>query len=354
MGNTLGALATRPVGRLLFADWLRGWALLVMIETHVFNAFLAPEFRPTSWFSHLNFINGLVAPSFLFVSGFVFLVATQKRLEELRTLGKAFWKQIGRVAIIWAIAYIMHLPADYLRKVDVLHCIALTWLFLLLSLIAIRSERLQRAWLTACIAALSGLAPLVYSLELRPALPTPLAAYFNDKTQSLFPIFPWSAFMLAGTLCASVFLPAKRRGREWQCMTGVAVVGAAMALLGYFLPPLRFLPQAEAATWKADPRTFLLRLGIVLLLLGACWLYGVFRSPSKSVLLDVSRESLLVYVAHLTLIYKSFWGGGSLAYRVARTWSPLECGLATMALAAMMIGAARGWGAIKRRRSLPR
>jgi uncharacterized membrane protein len=354
MGNTLGAFATRPAGRLLFADWLRGWALLVMIETHVFNAFLAPEFRPTSWFSRLNFINGLVAPSFLFVSGFVFLVAAQKRLEELRTFGKSFWKQIGRVAMIWAIAYIMHLPADYLRKVDVLHCIALTWVFLLLSLIAIRSERVQRAWLTACIAALSGLAPLVYSLELRPVLPTPLAAYFNDKTQSLFPIFPWSAFMLAGTLCASVFLPAKRRGRELQCMTGVAVVGAAMALLGYFLPPLRFLPEAEATTWKADPRIFLLRLGSVLLLLGACWLYGVFRSPSQSVLLDVSRESLLVYVAHLMLIYGPFWGGDSLAGIVGRTRGALECVVGSAVLAVIMMGAARGWGVIKRRRSLPR
>jgi len=32
---------TAPRGRLQFADWLRAWALLVMVETHVFNAFLA-------------------------------------------------------------------------------------------------------------------------------------------------------------------------------------------------------------------------------------------------------------------------------------------------------------------------
>ena len=63
--------------RLLFADWLRAWALLVMIETHVFNAFLAAQFRDTQWFRNLNFLNGLVAPSFLFVSGFVFLVASR-------------------------------------------------------------------------------------------------------------------------------------------------------------------------------------------------------------------------------------------------------------------------------------
>jgi hypothetical protein len=74
--------------RLLFADWLRAWALLVMIETHVFNAFLAAQFRDSEWFRNLNFLNGMVAPSFLFVSGFVFLVASQKRMEQLRMLGR--------------------------------------------------------------------------------------------------------------------------------------------------------------------------------------------------------------------------------------------------------------------------
>ena len=75
-----------PPSRLLFADWLRAWALLVMIETHVFNAFLAAQFRDSQWFRNLNFLNGLVAPSFLFVSGFVFLLAAR---SESAFVGKA-------------------------------------------------------------------------------------------------------------------------------------------------------------------------------------------------------------------------------------------------------------------------
>ncbi len=98
-----------PSSRLLFLDWLRAWALLVMVETHVSNAFLSSEIRAAGWFGALNFFNGLVAPSFLFVSGFVFLVAAQKRLEELRRLGRPFWRQVGRVGMVWAIGYLMHL-----------------------------------------------------------------------------------------------------------------------------------------------------------------------------------------------------------------------------------------------------
>ena len=90
----------KPASRLLFLDWLRAWALLVMIETHVFNAFLANSLRQSGWFQALNFINGLVAPSFLFVSGFVFLVAAQKRVEELRSFGKPLRKQLGRIGMV--------------------------------------------------------------------------------------------------------------------------------------------------------------------------------------------------------------------------------------------------------------
>src|SRR5512137_2122766 len=126
-------------GRLSFLDLLRGWAVLVMIEVHVFNAFMLTEYRATGWFQALNFINGLVAPSFTFISGFVFLLASQKKLPEFRTYGSAFWKQVSRIALIWIVGYFLHLPffsyhrtiteataASWLKffQSDVLHCIA--------------------------------------------------------------------------------------------------------------------------------------------------------------------------------------------------------------------------------------
>ena len=305
---------TLTPGRLLFADWLRAWALLVMIETHVFNAFLATGLRQEGWFQTLNFINGLVAPSFLFVSGFVFLVAAQKRVEELRTLGKAFWKQVQRIGMVLAIGYAMHLSATALYRVDVLHCIAVTWLFLLLSLVVIRSAPLLQFWLAAWTISMSAFAPLVW----RPEFHHPLTAYLNGNTGSLFPVFPWSGFMLAGALCASWFLAARRAEKEGRFMAGTVGAGALMVLLSYRIPSL-------SPNWKADPRTFLLRLGIVLLLVGGCWLYGRFRQPSRSVLLDVSRESLFVYVAHLVLIYAPIFGGASLSYLIGKTRSPMEC-----------------------------
>ncbi|HMD13095.1 MAG TPA: heparan-alpha-glucosaminide N-acetyltransferase domain-containing protein, partial [Bacteroidota bacterium] len=55
--------------RLEFIDLLRGWAVFVMIETHVFNALLLPQLKEETFFKILTFVNGLVAPSFLFCAG---------------------------------------------------------------------------------------------------------------------------------------------------------------------------------------------------------------------------------------------------------------------------------------------
>ena len=327
---------TAPRGRLQFADWLRAWALLVMVETHVFNAFLAAGLRREAWFQTLTFINGLVAPSFLFVSGFVFLVAAQKKLGELRALGPSFWKQTERIGVIWAIAYGMHLSATVLYTVDVLHCIAVTWLFLLLSVAVIRREWLLRIWLAAWTISLSALAPLVYRVEFRPRLDAPLAAYLNGNTGSLFPLFPWSGFMLAGALCASCFLASLER----RFMAVTAGLGAGLAVLGKTVPSL-------SPNWRADPATFLMRLGIVLMLLAICWLYGLYRQPPRSVLLDVSRESLFVYVVHLTIIYAPIMAGVSLVSLIGKTRTPLECGVGSVVLAALMIGGARAWSMVK-------
>src|SRR6185436_1734934 len=57
--------------RVAWLDLFRGAAVLVMIETHVVNTFLAAALRENGWFALLNYVNGLVAPSFLFIAGFV-------------------------------------------------------------------------------------------------------------------------------------------------------------------------------------------------------------------------------------------------------------------------------------------
>lgn len=345
-----------PQSRLLFADRLRGLALVVMIETHVFNTMLAEGFRQTGWFRTLNFVNGLVAPSFLFVSGFVFLVSAERKLAEFRTFGPALRTQLRRIGMVWLIAYLLHSPPAVLSKpwtgltredwlpliqVDILHCICATWLFLLTSLILFRSTALRRWWLLAGAMTATLAAPWVWSVRFEQILPSPLAAYFNGRLNSLFPVFPWSGFMLAGALCADLFLAA--RDRESRYMRWLAGWAAVFVTLGLLLPDLTLTPAETGMSWHADPRTFILRLGLVLLILCFCWLADRRRSSGNSWLFLVSRQSLFVYVGHLAILFAPVLGGKSLAQAAGQSLGPVSCMLASAALLAVMVVGAEGW-----------
>jgi uncharacterized membrane protein len=349
-------VTSRKTNRLLFADRLRGLALVVMIETHVFNAMLSESLRQAWWFHVLNFVNGLVAPAFLFISGFVFLVSGERKVDEFRSSGGALWKQLRRIAVVWLIAYVLHVPPTVFGKpwtsltrqdwlpliqVDVLHCICVTWLFLLAGLIVFRSAMVRRTWLLASALAATVAAPWAWSVRFDQFFPAPLAAYFNDAFNSLFPVFPWSGFMLAGALCASLFLDA--REQESRFMLWLSGLAAVFVALGLALPELPLAPGSTETPWQADPRTFILRLGLVFVLLCVCWLVDRRRQSGESWLFLVSRESLFVYVAHLAVLFAPVFGGRSLADVAGKSMGPGWCVLASLALLAAMVIGARGW-----------
>ena len=61
-------------------DWLRGLAVLVMVETHAM-VLLRKELLATRAAGVLDYVNGLVAPSFIFAAGFsLALVQVRSRL----------------------------------------------------------------------------------------------------------------------------------------------------------------------------------------------------------------------------------------------------------------------------------
>jgi len=143
--------------RYTFIDLLRGWAIILMIEPHVFNTFLLTELKQTGWFSVVTFINGLIAPAFLFVSGFVFEISSGSKLDDMRKFKLPFWKKLWRLVSIILIGYALHLPFYSFSKiltkstteqiqsffaVDVLQCIGVGLLVLFVLRLIIRSDKI--------------------------------------------------------------------------------------------------------------------------------------------------------------------------------------------------------------------
>ncbi len=348
--------------RYISADLLRGLVIIIMIEVHVFNAFLIPELRQSGWFGILNFINGLVAPSFLFVSGFAFQVSSGSKLEEMRKLGKAFWKKISRILQIIIIGYALHLPFYSFSKiinestpqlianffaVDVLQCIGFGLLFLFLTRLLIKSDKAYHYFLIVSLLVVTIISPFFWKIEFTNYLPIAIANYFNRLHGSLFPIFPWLNFLLAGAVFAKYFVDARERNEEENFIRNISIAGLITLLIGHLFYSGVF--SKTLTSIMPNPIFFLERLGYILVLFYLCWIVDRKTKIKNSFIMDASRESLLVYWLHLVTIFGAFWDGKSLAERIGMTLTTFEAIGVTIILIFIMILAAKIWGWVKKK-----
>jgi len=339
--------------------------LLVMIEVHVFNSLIIPSMKSQQWFSILNFINGLVAPSFLFISGFAFAISANNKLDELRTFGKAFRKKTGRILMILILGYLLHFPVksvfvEQLKwssinwlpffRVDILQCIAAGLFLLFAAMLIIRKDKFYDIFVLVTGLVFIFLSPFIYSINFTEYVHPFFAYYFNNKGLSLFPVFPWLGFLFMGAVACKYFLEARLNGNEKKYIYSLIGISILFLLTGYFLP-LKYISESFTDIYP-DPVFFILRLGFILLLLVICWYYELIRKPVKSFVTDVGKESLLVYWLHLIVIYGVLWNNKSLYSFVNQRFGILECALMTFAIAFLMVMVARLWSEIKLRRKL--
>jgi len=281
-------------GRVEWLDLFRGAAVLAMMETHVVNTFLAPALREAAWFGWLNWLNGLIAPSFLFIAGYAQGMSWRATPAKAADFGRKSRRLLG----VAALGYALHFPftelgqhrwTDALRvgtQVDVLQCLALALLGVLgvTALIRVLPEKWRR------MAGLVGVAGLgIVAIAMAPDAaawtggPVPLAAFVNDRTGSLFPVFPWAAFVFCGALTGASTL----RQPSWM------LVMAALVKCGAHL--------ADDGTFSdLSPAFFCERLAWVLALaaLGQ-WVAQGWRPRG---VMFAGRESLIMYAGHLIII----------------------------------------------------
>jgi len=308
--------------RLTFIDLMRGLAMIVMIEVHVVNSLMYPALRTETWFYFVNFINGMVAPCFIFISGFAFMLASQSKLAEFRTLKYAFWKQLGRIILIWFLGYLLHIPFFSLYKskniatkehwmsflsIDVLQCIAFGLLLIFILRLIIKSDKIFIGIIF--FLGFSAVIPAakIYSINFEQYLPLFIAMYITPIYNTNFPLFPWFGFMAAGILTAWFFLKSGEKGSEPLFMKRIFISGILLSVLA--IPLIFFIGIKDV---RPDILFFAGRLGIVFIILTCCYYYCMRKDKITPVVLYPSRESLAVYFMHLQFIYREIWYGESL------------------------------------------
>ena len=346
--------------RIGYIDQFRGLATIFMVETHVVNALLLESLRRDFFFKAIDFVNGFVAPSFLFVAGFSFTLAVNRKGDAYRNLSPELWRHLRRLIFIWVTGYLMHVPYFSLFKtvhgstpsdmtaffaVDILQCIAATLILVHLIRVLVKSDRTFNTVLWCMFWFFILAAPLLGFFDPYQTMPRIFGQYFNRLHGSLFPLFPWSSFLIAGIIASQkITFEKERHFKEKLVPLGgmLIFVGLALAFLHSIL-----VPQINVFDYSIG--WFLFRLGILLWMLkGIIW-YETLRSLDRSAVKIFGRESFLVYVAHILFVYGSSAKNISLVESVGRTFNYLQCFGIFGALMAAMFLLAFSWSTLKKR-----
>lgn len=303
--------APRPKQRELYIDAFRGVMALVMVQGHLFDSLLAPAARDQPWYGFQLMFHGSTAPGFLFASGFV--AGLPRSPLSLR----ASLRRARRLLFVLGVGYFLHLPwfslwktmneasprqREILFSCDALQVIAVTQLFVILLQWVV-----GRRWTLAAAAvglAIIAAAPGVWASDLATRFPEALAPYLDRSTGSRFPIFPYAAFVLGGTLAGATLGRVEPRLRHRRAL------GAALGLLALGIA-LALALEGWVDYWGPSPAYVFVRLGGLLLLL--LLLEGAARGrvPGTRALALLGHETLLVYVLHLYLLFGGILMGPS-------------------------------------------
>ena len=311
--------------RLEWIDLFRGLAVVGMIETHAGNTFLDAPLQKVGMWPEITYYNGLIAPAFFWILGYVRGLSFHQMVGRLVEVGrlvpqapdvrsssrlledqqphpkpaapKPAWPSVKRLLMILAVGYAMHLPYGLLSHgndlelalwgafmVDVLQCLAVSGLMIVLV------ERLPKFTNIAVSLALLFFVVFADRAQSWRTGFIPLDAYLTSEHGSLFPLYPWAGFALAG------FLSSGTRINDLR-----ALVVAILLAFG-----TRHVPHLN---WSIA--FFLERLGWVMLLafITSTVLEKLCQRarPATGWLYLAGRESLVVYVAHLMLIHALPW-----------------------------------------------
>ena len=324
-------MADQPSFRLGYIDWLRGLACLLMFQTHCYDAWLMPAARNSALGMWSQLGGTFPAPLFLFLAGLSLAITVERRLAKGVAGGEIAKATVRRGAQLFGLALLFRVqefalsfryaPWSDLLRVDILNVIAVSIILIgLVCWLVMRGNRRERMRLQLAVSAASLtaaivlLTPLVWT-RLEPSfLPWPIESYINGvhnlgRPQAwLFPIFPWTAFAFAGLAFGCLWRNdnARSNGARVVFLSGAA--GLLLVYAGKFFDslPVQIYPVYDF--WHTSPNFFLIRLGLLLLLLALAhtWCRWGLGQWGFSPFMQLGNTSLLVYWVHIEFVYGRF------------------------------------------------
>lgn len=319
----------QTTSRLIFIDIIRAFAICMMLEGHFIDGLLAPEYRDENnlFYATWHYIRGMTAPVFFTVSGFIFtyLLIKEQNPAKMGWNHVRVQKGVRRGINLIIIAYLLRanilnlFTPDYtdmnVRRVDVLHCIGLSLLFLIAFYLLTyrRKNRLRMSIMLLGTTFVAFFFEPIYSHLTYEYLPMALANYFTKENGSVFTIFPWFGYASLGGFMGFLFYKNRENTHLYRNMIiWYIFLGVILITFPYWMGKIADTLQIHSLQLIAHGDYLIKRIGNVLLFFALFMiLRHVITSPT---LQKIGQNTLSIYVIHYIILYGSFTGMGLYRY----------------------------------------
>lgn len=313
--------------RIIFIDLMRALAVIQMVQGHTVDVLLAPQYRLDEYPVYFlwNFMRGMTAPIFMFTSGTVFAYLFRLAPEPFEQNPRVF-KGIKRFFLLVGLGYLLRYPTykifdfsgitqdrwDIFFTVDVLQLIGFGLLFILICAYLAEKLKLSDTLIFSVVTFIFfASSPFIYKINFIEYFPLPIAAYFNYNTGSLFPLFPWTGYVVMGGVLGTYLAKNPLVFKTNRFSFNLAVFGIALIIISaasiilseeYFGIPFKNNPY--------DLGTITFRVGFVLLLNSVVSYISQKIESIPKIIILVGRNTLLIYIVHLIILFGSAWNPG--------------------------------------------
>lgn len=303
------------MNRRAYIDWLRGLAVVIMIEAHTIDAWTVtdPAVRSQATFKFLQFLAGWAAPLFLFLAGVSVSMAAASHLRKGKSVAEASaavqrrgWQILG-LAFLFRVQSFMLSPTQPiagLLKVDILNIMGLAMVAAAWCWGRGRSDRERTLWLLVPSAAIVIIGQFTPGWSWPDVIAGPLEGYMRlIEGTGNFMLAPWSAFVLVGAWLGRLLLVNRDATADKAFHLRLGLIGAAilaLALVSASLPEI----TPHSVYWQTSTSFVLLRLGVMSMLLSLAWLWMQRpRATRWSPMVLFGQTSLFVYWVHVEIVY---------------------------------------------------
>lgn len=347
--------------RIVFLDLMRAFAVIMMVQGHTVDALLAQEYRDMSnpLFVVWLFMRGMTAPTFLFTAGtvFTYLFSLNKLPFDENPRVK---KGIKRFFYLLLVGYLLRYPTWKLVDfsdvssiqwitfftTDVLHMTAFGVLFAIgLKWLAEKTKISDYKVFGAATILFIGLHLQFEFINWKNYLPDFLIGYFytgrvfSFKPEvSLFPLFPWLAYMFAGGILGTYLARHPRIFTRQYFPMYLSSIGLALIILSYLLSFFNDHWNHYSIPQVLMLAEIVLRLGFVLFLSSLFSIISMSVENIPQILILIGRNTLLIYVAHLLIVYGGAWNPGLTRFLGDWNLAPLPTVTIAIANVLVMIG----------------